>query len=124
VRSRVFEEALIHTKLQTTLIRNVSKENSDDSKGNFVWAADKAFYKESLEIIKHVLTFCNQPQTRTTIMCKHDLSVEQLGRCIQYLLAQDLLVERGGEFVTTEKGKELLELFVKLRGFFGVDQIE
>jgi predicted transcriptional regulator len=57
-------------------------------------------------------------------MCKHNLSMEQLGRCIQYLRAQDLLVERGGEFVTTQKGEELLELFAKLRGFFGVDQIE
>jgi hypothetical protein len=54
VRSRVFEEALIHMKLQTALTRNVSKENSADSKGNFVWATDKAFYKESLEVIKDV----------------------------------------------------------------------
>jgi hypothetical protein len=50
--------------------------------------------------------------------------VEQLGRWIQYLRAQDLLVEQGGEFVTTEKGEELLELFTKLRSFFGVNQIE
>ena len=57
-------------------------------------------------------------------MCKHNLSVEQLGRCIQYLLVQDLLVECGGEFVTTEKGEELRGLFGKLRGFFGVDQLE
>lgn len=124
MRSRVFEEALIHMKLQTALTRNVSKENSADSKGNFVWATDKAFYKESLEVIKDVLTFCSEPRTKTKIMCKHNLSMEQLGRCIQYLRAQDLLVERGGEFVTTQKGEELLELFAKLRGFFGVDQIE
>lgn len=124
MRSRVFEEALIHMKLQTVLTINVSKENSADSKGNFVWATDKAFYKESLEVIKDILTFCSKPQTKTKIMCKHNLSMEQLGRCIQYLRAQDLLVERGGEFVTTEKGEELLELFAKLRGFFGVDQIE
>jgi predicted transcriptional regulator len=111
-------------KLQATLFRSESKENSADSKGNFVWATDKAFYKESIEIIKDVLTFCSEPQTKTKIMCKHNLGVEQLGRCIQYLLAQDLLVERGVEFVTTEKGEELLGLFTKLRGFFGVDQIE
>ena len=124
MRSKVFEEALIHMKLQTTLIRYESKENSGNSNGNFVWATDKAFYKKSIDVIKVVLTFCNEPQTRTTIMYKHNLSLEQLGCCIQYLRAQDLLVERGGEFVTTEKGEELLGLFAKLRGFFGVDQME
>jgi predicted transcriptional regulator len=106
------------------LIRYESKENSGNSNGNFVWATDKAFYKKSIEVIKVVLTLCSEPQTRTTIMCKHNLSVEQLGRCIQYLLAQDLLIERGGEFVTTEKGEELVGLFAKQRGFFGVDQLK
>ena len=100
------------------------KDKLTDAKGNFVWATDKAFYKESIDVIKDVLTFCNEPQTKTEIMCKHNPGMEQLGRCIQYLLAQDLLVERGDEFVTTRKGEELLGLFAKLRGFFGVDQIE
>jgi predicted transcriptional regulator len=111
-------------KLQATLVRFEGKDKLADPKGNFVWATDKAFYKESIDIIKDVLTFCSEPQTKTKIMCNHNLSVEQLGRCIHYLLAQDLLVERGSKFVTTEKGEELRGLFAKLRGFFGVEQIE
>jgi predicted transcriptional regulator len=122
VRSKIFERALINMKIKATLNENEVK--TDAPKGSSGWAPEKAFYKENVEIIGEVLTFCNDPQSKTKIMYKNNLSLEQLGSCIQYLIAQGLLAERSGEFVTTEKGLLLLELFAKLRGFFGVEPLE
>jgi hypothetical protein len=39
------------------------------------------------------------------------------------MVCQDLLTRSKGTYVATEKGRRLLELFVKLRDFFGINQV-
>ena len=122
MRSRVFEEALIHMKLQTTLIHVNDIEKSTDPNERFNWKVNKEFSKDELKVIEDILAFCSEPQSETKIMRKNDLGVEQLGNWMHYLLSRGLLVGCSGEFVTSKKGQLLLELFTKLRGFFGVNQ--
>ena len=122
MRSSVFEDALIHMKLQTTLIHVDDNEKSAGSNERFNWKVSKEFSKDELKVIEDILAFCSEPQSETKIMRKNDLGVEQLGNWMQYLLSRGLLVGCSGEFVTSQKGQMLLELFAKLRGFFGVNQ--
>ncbi len=78
--------------------------------------------KENLKLIEQILKLCLKTQNANQL--KQNICPEKVAGCIQYLLNQELLAEAGDTFLTTVKGKMLLALFVKLRGFFGVDQLE
>jgi predicted transcriptional regulator len=122
LRSRVFEEALVHVKLQTALLYVDGNEKTADPNENLNLDVKNEFVKADLKVIEDILTFCSEPRTKTKIMSINDLSVEHLCSWMQFLLSRGLLVECSGEFVSTKKGQLLLELFAKLRGFFGVNE--
>lgn len=123
MRSKAFEEELIHMKLQTILIglNNELKHTNVESSG---WIPERVFSKESLELIENILTLCRKPQTRAKIIRENNVNVGRLNDCIQYLMAQGLLADAGTLFEITKNGKKLLGLFVKLRGFFGIAPLE
>ncbi|MCW4017732.1 MAG: hypothetical protein NWF00_03500 [Candidatus Bathyarchaeota archaeon] len=120
MRSRIFEDAVIHTKLHATLIAD-SKINPKYPYEAY-WDEERVLSKENLKLIEQILKRCRKPQTANQL--KQIICAEKVAGCIQYLLNQKLLAEAGDTFLITVKGKMLLALFVKLRGFFGVDQME
>ncbi|MCW4010462.1 MAG: winged helix-turn-helix domain-containing protein [Candidatus Bathyarchaeota archaeon] len=124
MRSRLFEEALIQTKLQAVLSSPIKKEQALYPKGASGWLVGNVFREDRLDIIEEVLVFCRKPQTRKDIAQTTNLDTDNLYGCIEYMLSQGLLLEYGSQFLTTDKGETLLKLFVKLRGFFGIDPLE
>jgi predicted transcriptional regulator len=122
VRSRVFEEALINVKLQRAIFGVNKRRFYAKFYEDQCWPVERVLSKEFLNIIADVLNLCTKPQNKAKIA--RNLDPELVNGCIQYLLAQGLLNEVDDKFATTKKGRELVELLTKLRGFFGVDPLE
>lgn len=123
MRSKAFEDELIHIKLQTTLngLNNKRKHTNVESNG---WTPERVLSKESLELIENILTLCRKPKTKAKIIHENNGNVGRTNDCIQYLMAQGLIADAGNLFGTTKNGEKLLGLLVRLRGFFGVDPLE
>ncbi len=56
------------------------------------------------------------------LMGRLSVDREQLNKYIHYALTQDLLTKQGRKYTATDKGLMLLELFIKLKDFFGLPQ--
>jgi predicted transcriptional regulator len=124
MRSRIFEEALVYTKLYSALSDDIAKSGVLNPAQNACWAPERALNKENLNAIREVLVLCREPSNRTQIIRQSSLSPEQFGGCVQFMLNRGLLAEAGCEFATTKKGGHMLKLLLKLKGFFGVESIE
>ncbi len=67
-----------------------------------------------LDILAEILSHCQQPKTKTSIMYNNNLNYSQLKNNIDILTLQNLLSKKENKYVTTQKGFRFLELFVQL----------
>jgi predicted transcriptional regulator len=67
-----------------------------------------------LDITAEILTFCEQPKTKTSIMYNTNLNYGQLKRHMNTLTTQKLLTKKTNKYATTDKGHEFLDLFLRL----------
>lgn len=79
----------------------------------------KAFTRRGrLEIIYNILSLCQKPVQKTYIMYQVNLSYTQLKKYINYLIQANLLDLKNTEqeelYTVTEKGKNLIEEYIKL----------
>ncbi len=124
MRSRVFETALVNIKLDSALSGDTCKSGSQSSLDNFGWTSKQALSQENLDIIRDVLAQCREPRTQIQITRGNGLVAKQFKECSQFLLRQGFLTQADDEYVSTKKGEVLLDLLLKLKGFFGIDQME
>ncbi len=58
--------------------------------------------------------FCDEPKTKTSIMYNTNLNYAQLKRHMETLTTKQLLVKRTNKYLVTAKGREFLDLFLRL----------
>jgi len=72
-----------------------------------------------LEIIYEILSVSRQPTRKTRILYRCNLSYDQLQKYLQYLISHGLLMsfkkDRREFFQGTEKGKEFLDWYERLK---------
>jgi predicted transcriptional regulator len=68
----------------------------------------------SFEIIFQILNLCRQGKGKTGIMYQTNLSYKQCKRYVDDLLSRRLIWLNDGKYVTTLKGKRLLELYSQI----------
>lgn len=78
------------------------------------WNNNKGTRRGKLDITAEILMFCDQPKTKTSIMYNTNLNYAQLKRHMETLTTQRLLAKRTNKYLITEKGREFLELFLRL----------
>ncbi len=78
------------------------------------WNSNKGTRRGRLDITAEILLFCEQPKTKTSIMYNTNLNYAQLKRHMETLTSQRLLAKKTNKYIITEKGREFLDLFVRL----------
>jgi predicted transcriptional regulator len=86
------------------------------------WSNTKSTRRGRLDITAEILLFCEQPKTKTSIMYNTNLNYAQLKRHMGILTTQRLLAKKTNKYLTTDKGHEFLDLFVRLNDL--VDSVD
>jgi len=79
--------------------------------------------RNRIDILYQILLLCQEPQQKTWVMFKCNLSYELLQNYIGFLISNDFLrvlkTEDNKEYYqTTEKGKNLLREYKKIKSYF------
>lgn len=78
------------------------------------WNNNKGARRGKLDITAEILMFCDEPKTKTSIMYNTNLNYAQLKRHMETLTTKQLLVKRTNKYLVTAKGREFLDLFLRL----------
>ncbi|NIO36343.1 hypothetical protein GTO27_01425, partial [Candidatus Bathyarchaeota archaeon] len=72
--------------------------------------------RTSLQIMAEILSFCRQPQAKTRVMYRTNLSWKAAQKYLSQLQSQELLEIRNSPFkyVTTQKGLNFVEKWTEL----------
>ena len=78
----------------------------------------KESFKErrgGLEIIADILLVAKEGEKKTQIVYKANLNFKRVGKYLPYLVDKGLIENRDNEYKTTERGKEFLKDYQKMK---------
>jgi predicted transcriptional regulator len=122
MRNAIFEAAVLNNKLQTVFLDQNCKIKLADLESDSNIGRVEGWGRTSIAVIGDILAFCQESQNTKKIQSKINLSNAQTARYLEYLFYHNLLSKNKDQYVVTPKGQSLQRLFVKLRGFFGVNR--
>jgi len=122
MRSSIFEAAVVNKKLQTIFLECKGRLKLTDIEETSGGELHEGLWRGNPSTLRNILALCTRKQSVKRLISNTHLSEAQITNYLEFLVCQDLLTRSRGMYVTTDKGRRLLELFVKLRDFFGINQ--
>jgi predicted transcriptional regulator len=123
MRSSIFEAAVVNKKLQTIFLECKGRLKLTDIEETRGGELHEGLWRGNASTLRDILAFCARKQSIKRLMSNTHLRQAQITNYRDFMVCQDLLTRSKGTYVATEKGRRLLELFVKLRDFFGINQV-
>ena len=122
MRNTLFEAAVINKKLEIIFLEckgRLKLTNIEETSGGEL---HEGLWRGNPSTLRNILTLCARKQSMKRLMSNTHLSQAQITNYLEFMVCQDLLAQSNGTYVATEKGRRLIELFVKLQDFFGINQ--
>ena len=123
MRSTLFEAAVVNKKLETMFLECKGRLKLTDIEETGNGELYEGLWRGNASTLRDILAFCVRKRSIKQLILNRHLSEAQITNYLEFMVSQDLLTRSKSTYLATEKGRRLLELFAKLRDFFGINQL-